>query len=148
MNKKRLVGVLLFSIAGLIVWFLFWGSMEKFSFPLNSDFIFGAFSVSIAASTSAYIFSPKIYTLINSSGKYSRAFGYGVLITLLSFFIGSFIFCLEFFENEYRDILSYILLSLFGFLYSVIMMSPGFVVGGLTGVLLLYLFNKFDPKTG
>ncbi len=139
MDRNRLLGVLLFSISGLIVWFSFWLVIDGFSFPVTPEVIFGAFSASLASGVSSYIFSPNIYSLEKPTGNYWSAFGYGVLITLLSFLIGSFIFSIEFIKNETPDIISYVLFSLAGFLYSATMMSPGFILGGLTGILLYHL---------
>lgn len=147
MNKKRSLGVLLFSLAGLIVWFSFVFITEGFSLSLDSDVLFGAFSATLSAVVSSYIISPRIYFLTKTRGTYGNAFAYGFIITLLSFLIGSFIFCIELIDGESPDFFEYVFLSLFGFGYSVYMMSPGLILGGITGVLLYYLSNKFDLET-
>ncbi len=144
MNKNRALGVLLFSIAGLLVWFSFVSLSGDNFLNLNSELIIGTLSASVSASFASYIISPKIYSIRKVYGSYTNAFGYGFIITLLSFLIGSFIFCFNLMLGESFEIPIYLGISLFVFGYSFFMMSPGLIFGGLTGVFLLYLTTKLE----
>ncbi|MFV1884020.1 MAG: hypothetical protein ACMZ7B_06010 [Balneola sp.] len=148
MNKKRLVGVLLFSIAGLIVWFSFVAHFGELGFSNNNESLFGAASVFISAATSSFLISPIIFRLEKNRNIYIKAFGLGVFIALISMLIGSYIFSIVIIFEDIFALSDYLFFGFYGFIFSVIVMSPGLILGGLTGVLLHYLANKFDPKTG
>lgn len=146
MDKNRFLGVLLFSLSGQVVWFSFIAITEGIILPFNSDVLFGALSAFLSASVSSFLICPKIYSSKIHHKTYAYSFGYGFVITLISFFIGSFIFSIELMGGGSFDISDFLALSLFGFIYSTFMMSPGLIIGGLTGVLFLYLVNKFQEE--
>ncbi len=93
-NKNRLLGSFLFGLAGLIVWSAFvllGGSSSGF----NSETFIGALSAVLSAIIVSFWFSPKIYISNDYQKPIASAFGFGVLITLLSYFLGSFFFSIS-----------------------------------------------------
>ena len=141
MNKNRIIAMLLFSSAAIIVWFTFLFIMADDSRELGKVFTVGGALASISGTCIiTYFVSPKIYL---NKRKPFEAVVYGVAITFLSYLLGSILFGIGstifeiIVETNYtfgtRSIQGAMLTIIVGFLYCVIYMSPGFILGGLFG---------------
>lgn len=154
MNKNRITAILLFSSAAIIVWFTFLFIMADDFQEIGKVFTVGGAIASISATViTAYYISPKIY--LNSLKPFD-AIVYGVAITFLSYLLGSILFGIGstifeiIVETNYvlgtRSIQGAMLTIIVGFLYCVIYMSLGFILGGLIGY-IYYRIIKTNPAT-
>ena len=149
MNKNRIIGITLFSCSSLIIWYsfiLFWdGEFQS----LGSSFtVSGAIASLIATSFITFFISPKIYS---SKVDSFEAAIYGIAIIFFSYLLGSILFgignSLTGIITDYDNILSTesikstLLIIAVGFGYCVTFMSPGFILGGLTGVFYSRVIN-------
>lgn len=145
MNKNRLLGVLLFSVAGLIVWVGFLFFIGDFSFSFDSLTMGGGLLAVISAFGFSFFFYPGIEKNAARSSAYYVGFTYGVIITLLSYLFGAVFFGILFSWGEtVSSILETISMMIF---FCLIFLSPGFLLGGLTGILTCYMIKRSEPKT-
>lgn len=145
MDKNRLLGVLLFSMAGLIVWVGFLIFSDGLTLTFNFISLFGGLNTIFTAAVFSYFFYPCIQKNAYRSSAYYVAFTFGVLITIFSYLFGSFCFGLliswpDGFVAVF-EVTSMLLLFCLTFL------SPGFLIGGFNGVLTCYLIKKLESKT-
>ncbi len=146
MNKNRILGVFLFGLAGVTVWCSFILIMDGFSFSLNQEMVVGLLAAFSSAAIVAYWLSPKIYVSSNYTKPLSTACGFGVLITLVSYLLGSALFSVLFIFDSSSPLDEFLFVVFVGFVFCFLYMSPGFILGGLTGMLLYYL-TKPRPTT-
>jgi len=151
MNRDRILGIILFSVSASIVWFgfLFFIGVEK-----NNPLIWsGFFSAVLSTGTIAYLQAPSILKH-KKSNKLAPIFFHGVLVTFLSFVLGSILFALtttvsSFFLNpgmviNYQSIEGMVLTGIVGFFISIVYMSPGFIVGGFTAIFYIEAVSIID----
>ncbi|RNC83012.1 MAG: hypothetical protein ED557_09830 [Balneola sp.] len=152
-NKKRLLSVVLFTFSALIVWGLFVFFMYGREFWGGDPFILGGLLSALSASLIvSYKISPRIYNYQSLESRLSLPFGLGVLITLLSYLLGSVLFGISFslfemlegsgFILDKQAIQGAFLLIIVGFLYCITFMSPGFILGGIVGILVFRLTRE------
>lgn len=112
----------------------------------------GAISSVVATSIIAYWLSPKIYETERTKKATSIAASYGVGITFLSYILGAIIFGVGgaifglITDPNYtfgtRAVEGALLTIIVGALYAIIYMSPGFILGGLTGVFYNHIIHN------
>jgi len=145
MNRNRIIAIILFSFAALIVWFTFLFIMaEEIKTVDKILMVGGAISSVVSTSCIAYWLSPKIYETERTKKATSNAVSYGVAITFLSYLLGAIIFGIGStifglltdpnYTSVARAIEGALLTIIVGGLYAIIYMSPGLILGGLTGV--------------
>ena len=146
MNKNRILGVFLFGLAGVTVWCSFILIMDGLSFSLNQEMVVGLLAAFSSAAIVAYWLSPNIYYSEEHKNPFVASFWIGVLITLLSYLLGPFLFSFQLFQEGPATFEDFVLVVFVGFVFCFLYMSPGFILGGLTGMLLYYL-TKPRPTT-
>ena len=144
MDRNRLLGVLLFSIAGLIVWFSFLIIMGGFELSFDTFTLGGASLALITSSLFSFIFYPNIKLALEKSSAYYISFSYGVFITFLSYLLGSFCFgTLISWNLTITEGIEMVSIAIF---FSMAFLSPGFLIGGFTGVLVCFLIKRTNTK--
>lgn len=146
MNRDRILAMMLFSISASIVWIVFLIISEG-TLRFNLYSIGGFVAAVVAAGLSSLWLAKKII----EKGHLYAAF-WGAIITLLSFLLGSVLFGVGFAIHDHffgphvifaiesiTDIFRYML---GGFIISVTLMSPGFLMGVATGVIYLKLIQR------
>lgn len=139
-KNNRLLGVFLFSVAGSLVWMVFDFTMGFDLFSAPNESLVGTISALVSSGIIAYWISPSILKSSFRENPKIRGFAFGVIITILSYLLGSFLFIITMNLNtEVILFVDILLLTLFSFIMSCIYMSPGILFGGFTGLLLYHL---------